>query len=98
MNIPKKKEDAVKTLMANYSIWKCLADLYTGDCEDDVADVKELDHVRLVSRRVVFAVGGAVFPPEEVAYFTRRFGSTRPWLRVHLDGAQTTCIVCEKHC
>ncbi len=98
MNIPQKKKDAAEILDANFAIWKDLADKIAqgedvDELDPDVAtDIHDLEIARLGSRRVVFAIGGAVFPKEEDAFFTRRFGKRRRWLRVHMDGAKATIV------
>lgn len=103
-NMPTKRVEAVNTLVANLQVWRSLCSwdgvLPKGEEEGafskyHLKDYEAMDVAVLRDRRVILAVGGAVFPHDLDTHFVKAFkhhgGGT--WLRVHLNGTGVVAVM-----
>jgi len=104
MNMAQKHTDAVAQLRGNLTRWELLcshdpaeldAIAHSHDQKDIAlcADYRNLQLAKLRGRRVLFAVGGALSPPELDSYFNKNIPKdNKPWLQVTLDGAVAIAV------
>lgn len=100
-NMPQKHVEARKTLSANKHYWLELCGwdgVLTEDCGFNKYHQKDYEALQIASHRetrVIYAVGGAVFPHNLDKFFDKTFKGQGTWLRMHLNGGNVVAV-CEK--
>lgn len=99
-NMSSELSDAVDQVKANLDRWKRLIQAVSNPDPDLIdqdliakssADIRNLRVRDLVGRKIILAVGGALYPENLEATISKHFG-WRSWISVHMDGMSATHI------